>query len=988
MAADDVDCNKDSNNSGRVGGLRRRRGRGHRSRDQKRLNSRDRHSSQKKSAEEGKVLRFGVVLFILLLPLGMLLALMFPFEALPSSFPFFSEKRHENIYPLRAYSDEELGAFAQRHFSDLYGINLQNIVTSPVSDEGNDHRLVRVESSMSSSIAHQPSAIVKQFAPGLYVPSHSRDLKEIMRSYRDPTLDYEREVAAMRALEGQNNLSPNLYMARDADGVIVVEDLKPSAVPLLAKLGVRAAGSDAEYAGVEIGYMFPKLGETFAALHHGSVLKQFKDRHASTPKSWLLTVSGIQDKELFEDSWQRFDAIASAVLPGKTSSSSSSAASDRDRITSSLRDPTFLALTHGDVCADNIFASGKAGGPSNRDHPRLIDYSSAGLRHALSDVASVALLFPTCWAAGDMPFSFITRFIESYRHRSDNPAFKSVHVYGRELIRLCAFHLVVVFSEYWDDASAGKTCGHVECQKHITSRVSAFLRIVDYIAETNSRQNLLPGFCSIVQRLKVALATKWFASSSSWPSLPPFPAFTKPATIKMVRAAAAREELQRLRFVAESAAWAVDDSIEVNQVMWSDDFRMNDLNAPTLIRGCPLLGDASPMSLFCRDCPLAVKMLRKTSLSSPVFRAPLGSGYTFQSRLGDLFGSNASIGTQPFYVNQRIQLPEAFAQPLFCPEYGTCPRETIAALWSGSQGATAPLHFDPFHNVFFQFRGAKRFLLFHPSEHKNVYMHPRLHLRHRQAQVNLNDLDIERFPRSEHLRGMRVDVRPGDILYIPPLWLHQVETLPEQVSSDASISMSMFTGPSALQQLERAYDVSLAIDEMWTTAEATAAAKFLIDSIVAGVPGMGAGAEFVKQLLDERYSRVLFRDQWSPELFTPTLDGGSREDFPFFHSGDFPPEIPDPHARMHVSEMASREDNCWIGRNAARDEYCSGVPKALQDRIAAPMRKAADEIASVFLECKNEDAKRTYMHDFIEELAAAAVGDRNVYEFFRRCYFA
>ena len=46
-------------------------------------------------------------------------------------------------------------------------------------------------------------------------------------------------------------------------------------------------------------------------------------------------------------------------------------------------------------------------------------------------------------------------------------------------------------------------------------------------------------------------------------------------------------------------------------------------------------------------------------------------------------------------------------------------------------------------------------------------------------QVELEDPDYKRFPRLRDLHGFETLVGPGDLIYIPNCWWHQVETLTE-----------------------------------------------------------------------------------------------------------------------------------------------------------------------------------------------------------------
>ncbi len=50
-------------------------------------------------------------------------------------------------------------------------------------------------------------------------------------------------------------------------------------------------------------------------------------------------------------------------------------------------------------------------------------------------------------------------------------------------------------------------------------------------------------------------------------------------------------------------------------------------------------------------------------------------------------------------------------------------------------------------------------------------------------QVELENPDYARFPKLRDLRGFETVVGPGDILYIPNCWWHQVETLAENTVS-------------------------------------------------------------------------------------------------------------------------------------------------------------------------------------------------------------
>ena len=504
--------------------------------------------------------------------------------AASSSIVFFSPPSAPLVSPSKVYSNEELKGISltlidEGHFGDAV------INVAPVSNKDSGHYLVRISS-------FTRSVVVKQFAPGVFVPTTARNLVQMQDSYRDPTLDYEREVAALNALN-TSYIAPSIFASRDADGIVIVEDLQPLE-PLFVHMGVRIGKqkdipiSPFTTDPIALGYLFLRLAEALAVLHSPKHARAFQ----SAPKKWLFAVNREQDHKLIRDSAERFLAAAAAV---RSDHSAPLLKFDLDAISASIRDPpnAFLALTHGDVCVDNIFVTAGKGA-----RVRLLDFSSAGLRHSLSDVAAVMLLFPTCWCAGDIPWPFLKRFASMHRHRlamladSDEArgTIENDAVYFEELIKMCAYHLVVVISEYWDSAiNEDETCGHVPCRHHISARVSSFLRM--YEAFSAKARVPIANLHRVIVAFRNDLARTW---EGRWPSFPPFPTFASLgsfATVSAVRSAAAREELKRLRHVSRrDVAWAVLNDKRVRVVVWDESFRANDLlsqGVPTLIKGSP-----------------------------------------------------------------------------------------------------------------------------------------------------------------------------------------------------------------------------------------------------------------------------------------------------------------------------------------------------------------------------------------------------------------
>lgn len=124
--------------------------------------------------------------------------------------------------------------------------------------------------------------------------------------------------------------------------------------------------------------------------------------------------------------------------------------------------------------------------------------------------------------------------------------------------------------------------------------------------------------------------------------------------------------------------------------------------------------------------------------------------------------------------------------------------EQVAAnLWIGTSGTTSRLHNDNYDNIYVQLLGHKRIYLIPPMCVADVQEKP-LKLASYNSKLELVTEDVaEEFstvvfptynPSAEPRRGWQfvVDLFPGDVLFMPALWYHQVEI----VSNDINMSLN------------------------------------------------------------------------------------------------------------------------------------------------------------------------------------------------------
>lgn len=118
-----------------------------------------------------------------------------------------------------------------------------------------------------------------------------------------------------------------------------------------------------------------------------------------------------------------------------------------------------------------------------------------------------------------------------------------------------------------------------------------------------------------------------------------------------------------------------------------------------------------------------------------------------------------------------------------------CPllSDTVAPrIWIGNR-ATVPAHFDDSHNLACVAAGRRRFTLLPPQCAPLLYLGPPDHAPTEAPMTVVPDLhsaNPSQFPLLvEALKQAVVaELAPGDAIYIPPLWFHQVEALAPQLN--------------------------------------------------------------------------------------------------------------------------------------------------------------------------------------------------------------
>ncbi len=138
-------------------------------------------------------------------------------------------------------------------------------------------------------------------------------------------------------------------------------------------------------------------------------------------------------------------------------------------------------------------------------------------------------------------------------------------------------------------------------------------------------------------------------------------------------------------------------------------------------------------------------------------------------------GKPGKASRRPHYMAQTIADHERFFSEFRGIPFG-CHESSYfkARVWVGTKGTRTPLHRDLAHNLLLLITGNKSIRLVAPSAKRFVYSHKLCSRTPNFAELNLHRPDFRRHPLANNLTIYESRLVPGEILYIPPLWWHDV----------------------------------------------------------------------------------------------------------------------------------------------------------------------------------------------------------------------
>lgn len=183
-------------------------------------------------------------------------------------------------------------------------------------------------------------------------------------------------------------------------------------------------------------------------------------------------------------------------------------------------------------------------------------------------------------------------------------------------------------------------------------------------------------------------------------------------------------------------------------------------------------------------------MQAEARLGGGYFYQPGLDGFNFERREMPLSDAFACMFDHAADVTRPTTYLGSLVAPAYLPGLAEANRPAIVPdgvdlrLWIGNP-STVACHYDAFDNLACVIAGQRRFTLYPPDCIADMYVSPIDHTIAGQpvslaAATSQDEGDhARRFPRFAAAAARRqvVDLAPGDALYIPKLWWHQVEAL-------------------------------------------------------------------------------------------------------------------------------------------------------------------------------------------------------------------
>jgi hypothetical protein len=157
-----------------------------------------------------------------------------------------------------------------------------------------------------------------------------------------------------------------------------------------------------------------------------------------------------------------------------------------------------------------------------------------------------------------------------------------------------------------------------------------------------------------------------------------------------------------------------------------------------------------------------------------------------------------------------------------------------ANLWLGRRGIITSSHFDLQYNFFFQFEGAKTFELYPPTSKLRLYPNTHPHQAHvfpapHEASDAGQCESGETKSNEKQLKRYVAKLKRGDMLIVPPLWLHHVRT------DSRSVSLNVWSDAPEYERMEDIYSLPVPLEADWSFEDRVLSTMYYLRRLTVGV---------------------------------------------------------------------------------------------------------------------------------------------------------
>jgi hypothetical protein len=116
------------------------------------------------------------------------------------------------------------------------------------------------------------------------------------------------------------------------------------------------------------------------------------------------------------------------------------------------------------------------------------------------------------------------------------------------------------------------------------------------------------------------------------------------------------------------------------------------------------------------------------------------------------------------------------------------------SMYITATGVLTKAHYDRHAGFLMHIYGRKHALILSPKYFQQIYpVHNLATGEDRRSLVNLRSPDLNAHPRVVELEAMETILEPGDMLFIPPNWWHEIEALEVSISLRANVENKLFS---------------------------------------------------------------------------------------------------------------------------------------------------------------------------------------------------